>query len=101
MAYTPGFSCQISDLVTQNVPFAAPHPTPNQTICSSYIIVPTTGSEGGFVYENPAGEICYWPYAFVGYNPVAARQILTSATINGVNRTTTAAPLYWAGTYGE
>jgi hypothetical protein len=98
--YTPGFSCQLSDFVTLDVAFAAPNPFADQIICSSYIMVPTSGTEGGIVYENPAGEVCYWPFAFVGYNPIAARKILTTAVVNGVTRDTTATPLYWAGSYG-
>ncbi len=98
--YTPGFSCQLADFVTPDVPFAAPNPNANQIISSSYIMIPTTGTEGGIVYRNPAGEVCYWPFAFVGYNPIAATEILSTAVVNGVSRDTTATPLYWAGTYG-
>ena len=98
--YTPGFSCQIGGMVVNGVPFAAPVPNSNQIICSTYLIVPTTGTEGGIVFENPEGQILFWPFAFIGYNPIAARQVLASATVNGTVQTTTATPLYWAGTYG-
>ena len=98
--YTPGFSCQLADFVTPDVPFAAPNPNANQIISSSYIMIPTTGTEGGIVYRNPAGEVCYWPFAFVGYNPIAATEILSTAVVDGQSRDTTATPLYWAGTYG-
>jgi hypothetical protein len=98
--YTPGFSCQISDFVTLDTPFVSPTPFADQIISSSYIMVPTSGTEGGIVYRNPQGTVCYWPFAFVGYNPIAATEILSTAVVNGVTRDTTATPLYWAGTYG-
>lgn len=98
--YTLGFSCQISGLVTNDTYFVAPNPNSSQITCSSYIAVPTSGTEGGIVYENPVGETCYWPFAFVGYNPIAARKVLASAVVDGVMRLTTAAPLYWYGCYG-
>lgn len=98
--YTPGFSCSVSDLVSLDTPFSVPGTSANQIISSSYISVPTGGTEGGIVYKNPQGQVCYWPYAFVGYNPLAAVEILTTAVVEGIVRDTTATPLYWYGTYG-
>lgn len=98
--YTAGFACQCSGMVTLDVPFTVPLPNTNQIIVSSYIAVPTTATEGGIVYQNSAGQILFWPFAFIGYNPIAATMILTSATIGGVIHTTTATPLSWYGSYG-
>ncbi len=97
--YTMGFTCQVSDIVTLDTFFVAPQTGSNQIICSTYIWIPTTGAEGGIVYENPVGDICWWPYAFVGYNPIAARKVLTTAVVNSITRNTTATPLYWGGAY--
>lgn len=82
---TKGFTCGLSGLVTLNeyLPYA-----------STYITVSTTG--GSIVYENTAGENKYWPFAFVGYNPIAAKKILSEAVVDGVARTTTATVLGWA-----
>lgn len=83
---TNGFPCGLSGAVTLDATLPVP---------SSYIVVGTTA--GAIVFENTAGENQYWPYASVGYNPIAAKKILTSATIDAVLRTTTAVGLAWAG----
>ena len=90
---TNGFTCETSDLVTVGTAFSDPNSS--ISVISSYISIPTTGTEGGIVYVNRAGQTCYWPYAFIGYNPISAVKILASATINSVLRTTTATPMYW------
>jgi hypothetical protein len=98
--YTKGFSCQVSGYITNGVAFTAPQTSSNQIVSSTYIAIPTNGTEGVIVYVNPQGSTCVWPYAFIGYNPISATQILSSATIDDVVYTTTATPLYWGGTTG-
>lgn len=84
---TKGYTCGYSGLVTLDEDL--PHP-------SAYISVSATA--GDIVFVNTAGETQYWPFAFIGYNPIAAKRILTSATIDGVLRATTAGVLGWAAT---
>lgn len=86
MALTKGFTCGYSGLVTLDEFF------PNNLI-SSYISVSTTA--GSIVFENSVGDLEYWPNAFVGYNPISARRILTSGVVDGEERTTTASVLGW------
>ena len=95
--FTEGFACGVSDAVTLDQYFVGPDGTSRCT--SYYIVITTTGNEGGIVYENPNKQICWAPYLFTGFNPVAATKILTSATVNGVVRTTTATTLSWYGVY--
>jgi hypothetical protein len=44
---------------------------------------------------NTAGELQYAPDAFVGYNPIAAKKILSEGVVDGVARTTTATVTGW------
>jgi hypothetical protein len=91
-----GFICDYSGAVTLDSAFVATKgdstAATTQTI-SAYISV--GGSAGGIVYVDQFGFNQWWPNAFVGYNPIAATKILTSATIDGVLRTTTATSLGW------
>lgn len=101
MATTKGFSCSVADAITIGTTFtdpntAAPNPNP---IVSSYIIVPTGGTEGGMVYRNGQGVLMWCAYAFVGYNPIAATAIVASGVVNGVMRTTVAVPTGYIGEY--
>ncbi len=80
---TLGFSCGYSGTFVLNTP------SPNGLV-STYVILPTGGTEGGIVFRNSAGIAQYWPYAFIGLNPIAATEILTSAVIDEVTYTTTA-----------
>jgi hypothetical protein len=91
-----GFICDYSDGVTLNTAFQAKDGSSNDVLTvtiSSYISV--GGSAGGIVYVDKFGYTQWWPNAFVGYNPIAATKILSSATVNGVSRTTTATSLGW------
>ena len=85
---TWGFAFGYSDLATLDTLFVKP---------SCYIFV--SGATGNIVYENTAGEAQYFPGA-QGNNiyPIAARRILTSGVVNGVNRTTTATNLVYCST---
>lgn len=93
MARTNGFNGSISDVVTFAEPFTD-YVTGNPVI-STYLIIPTVGDEGGIVYRDSGGNLRYHPYAFIGYNPIAAAEVLSSAVVNGTMRATTASPIYW------
>jgi len=93
---TLGFTCGISNLVTLDVPFTDGNGVP---ITSTYITIPTTGTEGGIAYYNSNGDPMWKPYAVLGYNPIAAKMIATSVIIDSVTYTTTATPMDWAGSY--
>lgn len=83
-----GFAFGFSDLVTVDTNFVKP---------SCYIYV--SGSTGNIVYENSAGEAQYFPNAQANnIYPIAARRILSSGTVNGVSRTTTATSLVYCST---
>ena len=93
---TLGFVCGISGAVTLDTPFTDGN---GVAITSTYIVIPTTGTEGGIVYYNSNGNPMWLPYATLGYNPIAATRIVTTATVDGIIRTTTATPLAWMGSY--
>lgn len=94
---TFGFTCGYSGIVTLDVTFSTVIDGATYPVVSSYLFMPSTASEGGIVYVNSAGETMWWPYAVLGYNPIAATQVLTSAFVNGIPRNTTAMTLAWAG----
>ena len=83
-----GFAFNYSNLVVLNTYFIYP---------SCYLYV--SGATGDIVYLNTAGIAQYFPNA-QGNNiyPIAATQVLTSATINGVLRTTTATNIVYCST---
>ena len=82
-----GFAFGYSDLVTLDVDFVKP---------SIYIFA---GEAGDIVYENTNGLAQYFPGALEGgIYPIAARKILTSGTVNGTPRTTTASSLVYCST---
>lgn len=85
---TWGFAFGYSDLATLDTLFPKP---------SCYLFV--SGATGNIVYENTAGEAQYFPNA-QGNNlyPIAARRILTSGTVNGTPRTTTATNIVYCST---
>jgi len=89
---TDGFSCAYSGIVTIGTPFLFPN---TSFVSSTYLIVATT--PGDIVFVNPAGVTCVWKAAGVGLNPIAAIEVLTSATINSVLYTTGADVVGWAG----
>ena len=75
---TNGFAFGLSDLVELDVEFPR----------SSYIYV--GGTAGDIVYLNTLGQAQYLANAGLGYHPIGAKQIVTSADVNGTERTTTA-----------
>lgn len=83
-----GFAFGYSDIATIDTYFPKP---------SCYLYV--SGSSGDIVYENTAGDAQYFPGAAeMGIYPIAARRILTSGTVNGVSRTTTATNIVYCST---
>jgi len=83
-----GFAFGYSDYATIDTNFPKP---------SIYIYV--SGTAGDIVYMN-SNEIPQWlPGAIAGgIYPIAAKRILTSATVNGTLRTTTATGLVYGST---
>lgn len=83
-----GFAFGYSDLATVDVNFVKP---------SCYLFV--SGNTGDIVYLNSNDLPQFFPNA-QGNNiyPIAAKQILTSATVNGVLRTTTATNIVYCST---
>lgn len=85
---TYGFAFGYSDLATIDTNFPKP---------SCYIYV--SGDAGDIVFENSNGDPQYFPNAQANnLYPIGARRILTSATVNGVLRTTTATDLVYCST---
>lgn len=77
---TNGFVFGWSDLATLDVNFP---------YASSYLSI--SGTTGDIVYENTAGVAQWFPGAQLGFMyPIGARRILSSGTVNGTPRTTTA-----------
>lgn len=93
MARTNGFNGSISDVVMFDELFT--DYVSGNPVISTYLIIPTIGEEGSIVYVDSGGNLRYHPYAFIGYNPIAAAKIMSSALVNGIFRETTATPLYW------
>jgi len=77
-----------ADLATVDVAFPFP---------SAYLYV--TGSAGDIVFQNTAREAQYFPGAQAGgLYPLAATMILSSGTVNGTPRTTTATNIVYIAT---
>jgi hypothetical protein len=83
-----GFAFGYSDLAVVDTNFEKP---------SCYLWV--SGGTGNIVYENTAGQAQYFPNA-QGNNiyPIAARRILSSGIVNGVERTTSATGIVYCST---
>ena len=89
---TWGFIPSYGDVVTVDQDFTIN----GLTICGAYILV--TGASGNIVWENAQGNAQYLPNAQSGQvYLLGARKILSSGTVNGTNRTTSATGLAWLG----
>ena len=75
---TLGFAYSYSDVATVGTAFQ---------FASTYIYVQ---GEGDIVYQAPDGSAQWLQGASVGYHPIGTSLILSSGTVNGVSRTTTA-----------
>lgn len=83
-----GFVFNYSDLVTIDTNFIYP---------SCYLYV--SGNGGDIVYQNTAGLAQYFPNAQANnIYPIGAVKILTSGTVNGTLRTTTATNIVYCST---
>lgn len=86
---TYGFVPSYSDAVTIGNSFTLN----NQTFVSAYIVV---GTAGDIVWQNAQGQANWFPGAQAGQVYIlGATKILSSATVNGTARTTTASNLTW------
>lgn len=68
-----GYICEYGDAVVLDTPFEVD----GQTMCSTWITVATAG--GKISYVNEVGQT-FIVDAFIGYNPIAAKQINTTGT---------------------
>lgn len=68
----------------------------NKPFVTTYINV--TDTEGVIVYENSNG-VPQVTWGFLGANAIAARKILTSATMAEIEYTTSAAGMYACGSH--
>jgi hypothetical protein len=85
---TWGFAFGYSDLAVLDVKFVQP---------SCYLYV--SGATGDIVYMNTAGQPQFFSNAQANnIYPIAATMVLTSATVNGTLRTTTATNITYCST---
>lgn len=87
---TWGFVPSYSDAVTNNSLFTVN----GLTLLATYIYV--GGASGDIVWENNQGNAQWLPGALLGQSYIlGARRILSTGTVNGTSRTTTATGLVW------
>lgn len=93
MAVTLGFVATHSDVVTVDTPFALP--TVNgKVVTGVYLYV--AGTAGDIVWKNAAGDLNYIQNALSGsHHLIGAVEVVSSGTVNGVGRTTTATEMTW------
>lgn len=82
---TAGFVCGLGDEMLLDTPLPSNN---GYQIVTSYLYI--NGTDGDVVFRNSAGDLQFLPSAAVGVHPVAAIEIVTSGTVNGTPRTTTA-----------
>lgn len=84
---TNGFAFGYSDLAVLDRAF------PN---LSYYVFIPASAASGHIVYLNTANQAQWIKDAIPGFlYPIGARMILSSGTVNGVTRSTTATELMY------
>lgn len=93
---TWGFVAAYSDIVTLDEPITT---TVNGNILIPQVMfINVTTTAGDIVWINGLGIPQFLPGAVVGFSyPIGATKIVTSAVVNGVTRTTTAAGFAWLG----
>jgi hypothetical protein len=85
---TWGFVASYGDAITVGQPFTQTVQGALVTFTASYI---TCSTGGDIVWLNALGIPQWLPGALAGqYYPIGASQIVASATVNGVSRSTTA-----------
>lgn len=88
---TFGFVPAYSDAVTVDTAFSS-----SGVSCMAYYLA--VGGAGDIVWQNAQGEAQWWPVAQAGQVYIlGAVKILSTATVNGQSRTTTATSMSWAG----
>lgn len=87
---TWGFIPSYSDVVVNDVAFTIN----GLTLVGAYIYV--GGASGDIVWENAQGQAQWLPGALLGQTYIlGAGRILSSGTVNGTSRVTTATGLVW------
>lgn len=87
---TWGFPPSYSDAVTNDAFFT----NNGLTLLAAYIYV--SGASGDIVWENNKGQAQWLPGCVLGQTYIlGAQRILSSGTVNGHSRTTTATGLVW------
>ncbi len=87
---TLGFVPKYSDAVTVDTAFTSN----GLTLLAAYVSV--SGSSGDIVWENSNGEAQWCPGTLTGQSYLmGATRILSTGTVNGTLRTTTATGLVW------
>lgn len=94
---TKGFTFGYSD-VAVNDQYFYQGVGPTLSLIATCLVV---GTAGDLVWENSNGEAQWFPSVPLGYNYLSAGRVLSSATVRGVTRTTTASNIVWgaSGTY--
>ena len=86
---TWGFVVSYSDVMTVGVPISTTVNGKLTPLVATFVGI--TGTSGNIVWLNALGIPQYLPGGLVGQSyPIGATQIVASATVNGVARTTTA-----------
>jgi len=87
---TWGFPPSYSDAVTNDTYFTSN----GLTLLAAYVYV--SGASGDIVWENNKGQAQWLPAVLSGQTYIlGAQRILSSGTVNGTTRTTTATGLVW------
>ena len=106
MAITLGFTTSLSDEIVVDDYFLSiqtgglgsygAQGEPFQNLTSTYVLIQAAGD---IVYENCLGELQFVSNAGEGLFPLAATRIVSSGTVRGVSKTTTATCSTWFGDY--
>jgi hypothetical protein len=107
MAITTGFTASLADAVLLDTYFdqiqtggsgssSFIQSDKNQNVVSTYVLVLTSGD---IVYENQNGDPQFMQNVPTGIIPISATKILSSATVRGTSRITTADNMSWMADY--
>ena len=91
--YTNGFVPVASDAVVVDQVFSGSIAGKTQNVVAAYI---TVGVGGDIVWKNQYGDLNWMPGTLAGLTYViGAVEIVSSGTVNGTSRTTTATTMTW------
>ncbi len=91
---TWGFPPSYSDLAVNDAYFAQSNSNAAHVL-AAYLTI--SGNTGDIVWENNKGEPQWFPNALTGQTYIlGAQRILSSATVRGTSRTTTATGIIWS-----